>query len=399
MDPGRGKGTRQMLVEGLGGSISVGSGTGVTPAPETPRRGGEDEGAGDEEGIHTPDPDWGKPPSPPPSLMNRSYHPSPLRSSFTPFHNNIPPSTPTPAPSSTPLIPLAPLPLSLDTQSLPLSGYPAGDKQPTLGFVWTSLIAGRIRIRKDEIVGRRWISVVFADWTKETEADEELEVEVWEGGVRSVREGDEMRRKEGTKESAEQKEVTAREDEDEQEVDGYPLRISQPDEYPDLDVDGEGDGDDTAVTAPVEASVKDGTPDAATTLDQDQDQQQEQQQMEASEADESGEAVEAVEAVEASKSEGEATTDAPRSELEKLTIQPATIPSRTRSRSRSGGRSGDRSGDGNGRRQREEDGDGDGDGGEGRYADVDVRLGKRVKLSIDHDHEHEQGGARDGGIG
>lgn len=82
---------------------------------------------------------------------------------------------------------------SLDYQSRWFTGWPdaadaLGAKVPALGLVWANRLAARFVLRRtDDGSGRirRRIGVVFAGWAK---AGEELEFEIWEGGVRSVEE-------------------------------------------------------------------------------------------------------------------------------------------------------------------------------------------------------------------
>lgn len=84
---------------------------------------------------------------------------------------------------------------SLDFQSRWFTGWneavePQGAKVPALGMVWANRLAARFVLRKaDEDRGlRRRIGVVFAGWAK---GGEEMEFEIWEGGVRAVKEKEE----------------------------------------------------------------------------------------------------------------------------------------------------------------------------------------------------------------
>lgn len=75
-------------------------------------------------------------------------------------------------------------------------------KTPSLGLVWANQIAARVALIKEvgyagnEAEGaewttrrwRRWMRVVFAAWAAGSgEGERGVEFEVWEGGVRAVR--------------------------------------------------------------------------------------------------------------------------------------------------------------------------------------------------------------------
>lgn len=87
---------------------------------------------------------------------------------------------------------------SLDYQSGWISGFPDGSRQPSLGMVWTNVLACRIVVRREEGGGgRRWMERVFCDWAPPVTRGEghgdgdAVETEVWEGGVRGVDNGGE----------------------------------------------------------------------------------------------------------------------------------------------------------------------------------------------------------------
>ncbi|KAA8894980.1 P-loop containing nucleoside triphosphate hydrolase protein [Sphaerosporella brunnea] len=80
-------------------------------------------------------------------------------------------------------------PWSLDYQSRWFTGWEgrAGGKVPALGMVWANVLAARVVLRKaDEDRGRRRrVGVVFAGWA---EGGREMDLDIWEGGVRAVKE-------------------------------------------------------------------------------------------------------------------------------------------------------------------------------------------------------------------
>lgn len=110
-------------------------------------------------------------------------------------------------------------PLTLDHQLRFFSGWGSHPnlshhnlKSPSLGLVWANQLACRLVLLKDaspaqgiggsqsrETLGgesadwtpmkwRRWLKVAFAAWADATEgADEDVEFEIWAGGVRSVK--------------------------------------------------------------------------------------------------------------------------------------------------------------------------------------------------------------------
>ncbi|TGZ76978.1 P-loop containing nucleoside triphosphate hydrolase protein [Ascodesmis nigricans] len=212
-------------LDGMTTTVSSGAGTLVPAGSGTPVHGLP-------MSIPTLDREWGKP-SPSPSPQLAQYLGS---TPIQPGQNSANPN---------PHLALEPLPLALDLQALPLSGYPNADKQPSLGFVWTSLIAGRVVVRRDEGSGRRWVAVVFADWVRETRVGEEVEVVVWEGGIggRAEVEKWRMEREEvvgvGSDERIEEGEVDMIEEEGKDEEEGVHLvgRVEAR-----LQVEGGGEG-------------------------------------------------------------------------------------------------------------------------------------------------------------
>ena len=84
---------------------------------------------------------------------------------------------------------------SLDYQSRWFTGWnevvemQGGAKVPALGMVWANRLAARIVLRKADEGRRirRRIGVVFAGWAK---GGEEMDFEIWEGGVKAVKEKD-----------------------------------------------------------------------------------------------------------------------------------------------------------------------------------------------------------------
>jgi DNA repair protein RAD57 len=89
--------------------------------------------------------------------------------------------------------------LALDYQSRWFTGWGGESggvgggkaKVPALGLVWANLLAGRVVVRKadEAIAAKRKIGVVFANWAPPRVGENEIEFEIWEGGIRAISPG------------------------------------------------------------------------------------------------------------------------------------------------------------------------------------------------------------------